>query len=273
VGNKKRVAIGLVLGLLSVVLLNFYLSSVEKRFKVTGKTGTVYVAKKYIPANTVVTSQLVEPRVVPLQFVQPGALKPGVTLKTLAGRDVYITAVPIAKSEQVVYTKLVMGNIKTGLAAYIPVGYRAVTVPVDEVSSVANLIRPGDWVDIYASIDYAQNGLSRGKEVLMFQKVRVIAVGKRFGIGNNNDTNLEGYGTVTFAMTPVDAARIAYTHTRAVLTLVLRSNADDEVVEVPEVTMLSLLTENNAELIQPVKSKVPIFLRGMEKQLETQLGK
>src|SRR5690606_28401175 len=59
-------------------------------------------------------------------------------------------------------------------------GRRALTVPVDAISSVSGLIRPGDLIDIYVSFDDRQRRVTAP----LLQSVLVLATGQRSGEGS-----------------------------------------------------------------------------------------
>jgi pilus assembly protein CpaB len=78
---------------------------------------------------------------------------------------------------------------ETGLAIQVSPGKRPVTIPVTPERANANLIRPGDRVDIFAVIDSGK-GLSQKREVtLLSQDVTVLATG--VNVQNNLPRTIE----------------------------------------------------------------------------------
>jgi len=71
---------------------------------------------------------------------------------------------------------VLQGMLAAGLAKYLKEGERAVTIPVDEVVGAAGRVQPGDYVDVFFTLD-------RGSEVsgtqsrLLQSRVRVLAYG------------------------------------------------------------------------------------------------
>jgi len=68
------------------------------------------------------------------------------------------------------------GMLMRGLASYLKDGERAITVPIDEVVGAAGRVQPGDYVDVFFTLE-------RGAEVsgtqsrLLQSRVRVLAYG------------------------------------------------------------------------------------------------
>ncbi len=282
--NKKLLILALIFGFLAIIIGNYYLTNLETRYRATGKLVQVIVARKYIPAGTLLTENIVDVFQIPEQFVQPGVMLSGTVLKNPAGAYIYSTVVPISKGEQVMFTKLTLKGTSTGLALNIPAGYRAISFPVDEVSSVAELIRPGDFVDILTIYNYTAGGKERAKTSTLFQKVLVLAVGKQF-VGrkpviksdnsqqiSSSDSDTGGYSSITLSLTPTDAQILLLASSRAELTFVLRPYGDEEVLELPETDISVLIKDQNIVLVPTVKPQTPTVIRGIQQQLQQQLG-
>lgn len=113
------------------------------------------------------------------------------------------------------------------LAAALPPDMRAVSIPVNEVSGNAGLIRPGDHVDLLLTQDLrGRTGRRNTSSVVsetIVQNARVIAVGGRIqGSDANPDTRVR---TVTLQVAPRAAEVIAVATRLGTLSLALRSFA------------------------------------------------
>jgi Flp pilus assembly protein CpaB len=119
-------------------------------------------------------------------------------------------------------------------AQRIPAGQVAISIQVDQIRGVANLVVPGDQVNILAT---APDG-----ERYLFQNVNVIAVGStpapQPGETTATTTPVSGNGLITFAVPPNAAARISVAN-GIYLTLVPPGN---QPVAVPPVTQGNLFS-------------------------------
>ncbi len=125
---------------------------------------------------------------------------------------------------------------KTMMEDFIPERTRAITLPVDTVSSVANFIRPGSHIDIVLTASAESLGLlSLGDEqqnsneivtMPIMQDLRVIAVGKDFTLGSDSSS----YSNITLNVTPEEALLLIQARTMGTLTFMLR-NLNDKQIE------------------------------------------
>ena len=82
---------------------------------------------------------------------------------------------------------------------------RAVTLPVDPVNAMSGLLKPGDRVDLFVSLDY------EGKRVtaLLLGAVEILATDQHTRDVNAREGALEsGFSTITVAVSPADAIRV-----------------------------------------------------------------
>lgn len=190
------------------------LSSVEKGYAITTKTE--------IPAKTRITKEMVEEKEIPSKYLHPRAVK---KLDEVIGS---ITRYPLAAGELVLSSKIVKeSEIKDGLAYLIPEGERAVTVAVDEVSSVGWHLRPGDQVDVIATLELSVPGAESGEKtelaVVALQEVNILAVGKDLEVIKEDGKNQTEVKTVTLAVTLEEAKHLVLADEKGKIRLALRS--------------------------------------------------
>lgn len=173
--GKKGVIIPVVLGIIAVLLAYQWLRQKEAQLLLRGQPVPVLVAVKDIPRMTKLDKDAVEVRQVPRMFLQPMALT---TVNVAVGQ---VTISPILKGEQVLGTKLVSPGIETGLAIKVPKGLRAVTIATDDVTGVAGLIKPGNYVDVLGVFEFGDGKKSDQKAYTIFQNVLVLAVARNVG--------------------------------------------------------------------------------------------
>jgi pilus assembly protein CpaB len=187
--NNKALTLSLVMAVIAVFFVQSYVSSIEDEAK--KKFGTevlVVTAKRDVKEMETINETMLQLRLVPKRFLEPSAIsydkkeedkETARSLRALAGS---VAVVPIKKGEQISSTKIAEPSIRTGLAPQITPGKRAVSIPVNETTSVAKLVKPGDRVDVIAIVDPG-GGRDRKIAKTILQDVIVLAVGR--SITNN----------------------------------------------------------------------------------------
>ena len=247
--DRKVILIAAVCGVIAVLLIQTFLSNVEKKYKVGAEPVNVLVAKGYIPEGTLLTEYMVEIRRVPRNFLSPGALTDLSQLVNEQGMYVNATLVPILEGEQITSTKLTQPGKETGLSIIIPEGHRAVSVEITDVSGVAKLIKPGDHVDVIGTNEFIIKYKPVIKTFLLFQNVLVLAVdqqimgtvvvpekqsegeGKEAGmLGSSGEDTGERIPTITLALPPQDALKLVHLANSGKVRLALRPIGEKTVV-------------------------------------------
>ncbi|HLB58914.1 MAG TPA: Flp pilus assembly protein CpaB, partial [Bdellovibrionota bacterium] len=171
--NKYRpFLISAILAGVAVLLASLYLRDKEQLLVDQSTAIDVLVAAKDINEMDVIDSEMIRTDKVPKKYLQPGAQT---DVKAIEG---LITAAPIKQGEQILDTKLLYPGAETGLSRRISNGRRAVTIPVTDVHGVGKLIRPGDRVDILASIDYGAQDREEREVKTIMQDILVLATGQ-----------------------------------------------------------------------------------------------
>ncbi|NDG86259.1 MAG: Flp pilus assembly protein CpaB, partial [Proteobacteria bacterium] len=149
---------------------------------------TVLVAREDIKEMENIVESMIESKVVPMNFVEPTAIRFNKKVKEdeadfqeevkkLIGN---VALVSIKKGEQLAWNKITEASIKTGLAPQVAPGRRAMSVMVDEISSVSKLLKPGDRVDLISVIDVGASAGGRENKIAktLLQDVVILAVGR-----------------------------------------------------------------------------------------------
>jgi pilus assembly protein CpaB len=171
-GSSKSLIISLVLTAFAVLLVYTSMDQQKKTFtKDLGTMVSVLVANQNIPENTALEPSMFTTKEVPKLCLQPNAIFDMESIKdTLA-------AVPIAKDETLITTKLQFLGVKTGLAPVVSRGKRAMALTANAVNSVGRLIKPGDRIDIIASIVTTENGQQKIIVKTVLQDILVLSIG------------------------------------------------------------------------------------------------
>ena len=269
--NNRALTLSFVMAVIAVFFVQSYVSSIEEEAKKKFGTEVLAVtARSDIKEMETVNDTLIELKRVPKRFLDPGAVyfekaedDPEVAkdLKQLTGM---VAIVPIRKGEQISYNKLTEPSMRTGLSPQIAPGRRAVAVPVNEVSGVSKLIKPGDRVDLIAVLDPG-GGKENKIAKTLFQDVVVLSVGRN--VTNNvarlveNDTftgkervrsltSFDGYASVTLEVDPGQAQALAIVMSNGdtALWLSLRNNDDQDRVSLPSAMLGDILGADAARI-------------------------
>lgn len=241
--------VALILGLVAAWLATQYIKAREQSIKESlaalnksGPTVAVVVPVKNLPQGTPLTSNLVAARNVPADLVYPGTITPD-QFKAYAGSkllDDVLRGRPLREED--VHKKV------KDFSELIAAGTRAITVDVNEVNSVANMIRPGNLVDLFLIMPDPKDASSQ-QIVLLLQKLKVMAVGQSTHNAAPKTVNIPGmpstiqYTNMTFEVTPEQAARLALAQQLGRLRAVLRAETDEQVAKMDPINSKTLISD------------------------------
>lgn len=214
---KGLIAIAFILSLATSVLVYQYLKGSSRT--ALNADVPVVVAKVDIPAKTRITADMVYEIKMPAQYIQPGTVT---DLKSLLG---ITTREKIVAGEQITERRLFIEGKTVGFTGAIPPDKRAVTVAVTEVTGVNGFIKAGDFVDIVATFD--KNDTGEHASNLILQNVLVLAANRETEF-SDGDTGMKDkkdvvkMATVTLAVSPDEAAKLAVSEEKGKIRLVLR---------------------------------------------------
>jgi len=235
-----------VLGVLCFVGANYYLrsylSNAESKLQGSYKTKKVLVVREDVPAGGVVNEDNLAVRTIPERYLASSVLSPD-DLDTVSGQKVMVALKP---GDPIDRGALESGD-RVALSTTVAKGERAITFPVDEISSINGMLVPGDIIDlIYSGSGVTPNSFTLPPESdgspkqlvhvrMILQAVSVMATGKttqkrvvRTEGGNEQEVNVD-FSTVTLNVTPEQAEQVLIAQKLGSLTAVLR-NPDDKTV-------------------------------------------
>jgi pilus assembly protein CpaB len=136
---------------------------------------------------------------------------------------------PAAEGEPITQGNIVKPGERGFLAAVLDPGLRAVSVPVDDASSNAGLIFPGDHVDLILTQKLGEEGeAERQVSETVLEDVRVLAMGRRLRNEEGEEASGGQARTATLEVSPAGAEKVALTTELGKLSLSLRSLARQE---------------------------------------------
>lgn len=151
----------------------------------------------------------------------------------LIGRGVVL---PITKGEFILTSKVAGENAGAGLPALIPPGMRAVSVRVNDTSSVAGFVLPGTRVDVLLTGN--PEGSNEQQTTTVLENVAVIANGSRLERSANGEPQTTP--VITLLVSPDDAEKLTLASTQGHIQLALRNPTDTKRTEITAVKSRSL---------------------------------
>ncbi|GFP18831.1 pilus assembly protein CpaB [Candidatus Hakubella thermalkaliphila] len=211
----------IVLGAVAAFGVFAYVTSIKTSVEEKVEKVQVLVAGRNIPKWTPVTAIAKDISLagIPREYLVEGVLT---SLDKYKG---HVTATQINKGEQITSTKFVLPE-QAGLAFVIPDGLVAVSIQVDEVIGVSNLINIGDRVNVIATFEEATEQTAEVLEgdpaitKTLLWNVQVLYVGtyvpsdgegqeqKAFPAPSGQE--LKEITTITLAVTPLQAEKLVF---------------------------------------------------------------
>lgn len=227
--SRNILILALIMALVTTFFFSRYLTQLDKKYKSNDNRVSVIVAKVPIIKNQRVSSEMLESRDLPADSVHPEAVRLMEDIEgSYALTDMKQGEILFASrfTNQFEETELVTRKIREGM--------RAVSIEVNFVESVSNLIEPEDYVDVVFSEKVGTGGSTvQVSTQMLLQNARVLAVGKRIITReeqrkSQSSEDKEGgdemeYVSVTLELKPEDAARLINSDERGNLKLILRS--------------------------------------------------
>ena len=243
-------ALALVLGLVAAKVARDMMTRTREEAKEKAKGVRVVVSK--VPVQPGQALRMEDLVLAPIA-AETGPVNAFASPDALAGRAALS---PIVPGQPILEDLLAPKDAGRGLQALVPPGMRAVTVQVDETSSIAGLLAPGCYVDVVATIGGGDSDKAVARTIV--QNLRVVAVGQRMNApgqappappardGNAGENNgpqaaaAETFRTVTLLATPqqVEAIELASNGSRP--RLVMRGGNDERFTQSSGMTLAQL---------------------------------
>lgn len=216
------IVVALILGGAAAVMAATYLNSARIRLDAQSQPVEVLVAQEDVERGTasdeLFAKKLVVVQKIPRQFVAADAIS------SQRAVDGQVLSVSLTAGEQLTTGRFQYPS-QAGLAYSVPSDYIAVSIPVDKVSSVSGLLRPGDLVAVMGTLEQGTDAAKVTSTRILIPKARILAVGADSGVasqseGADGDSGLMGaanrdqgqaeINAVTLALSPVDAEKVVF---------------------------------------------------------------
>lgn len=216
-----------------------YLDSRENEILLRGDRVRVLAAKRHISAFTRLRASDLQWREIPSEYVVKGYIQKD---KDALGQ---VSLVAFNAGEPLTYNKLSTGD--ASLSNSIPEGKRAMTIPVNKVTGLEGMLRPGDLVDL---LYLDEPGKPSAGVSILLQGVKILASGNNFAEHQEKNSGISG--SATLALSPQECELVMLAVNRGTVQLSLRSTSDTRVV--PGGTLRQ--SDLNSHLNRPVNLKV-----------------
>jgi pilus assembly protein CpaB len=215
-GLNRRTITFIIAGLLALGtgwLTYSYLNSVNRTVTEVVAPRTIVIALRDIPARATITADMLTTVKRPGNAVDSDSL--GLTTAAVGS----IARVTIPRGNAVTASKIGPA-FDTGLTQRIQRGMRAISIPIDKVKGVANLIQAGDHVDVIA-LTRAEPGIAP-RALTILRNIIVLAMGATYETTTASPSPDSALTTATLQVTPQQADLLALADVNTTLRLDLR---------------------------------------------------
>jgi pilus assembly protein CpaB len=243
--NKRVIMVALVMAFFTTFLIYVYIKKMTTKPDVIQYIN-VYVAAKTLPPKTKIVDSDLKQVKITSEYLNSKAV---LNKSDIVGKRLKDS---IIEGEQILGDRLV-DESNMELAFSLPAGKRAVSINVNEQLEVANLLRPGDFVDVLASFQRVEEEDKLNKYVypeitkIILQDVQVLALGQDLTIDETKKTELPK--TVTLAVTPQEAEKLVYASEFATLRLALRAVDDHNNIVTPGTIKSDVISEKGTKIM------------------------
>lgn len=217
---------------------------------------SVVVAATDLAAGARLTADAVAVREVPVAWASPSAVTPE-QFDAIASTSL---AHPLARGEALLRAHVAPPRPQ-GFADRLVDGRRAVTIPVDEISSVSGLLQPGDVIDLYVSFEHKGNPVT----VPLLQGMKVLATGRQVEASPRTVGTAEAersFSTVTLDASLDEAVKLIAARQAGAITAMLRRPGDAKPARAEyrgDLGKLLGLQEPQPEIAARKRARVPVI--------------
>lgn len=222
--TRRALLISLFAGALSAALLAFYLQRFEREVS-GGAPVTILRAIKTIEPGTALADDMLAEFTVPASYVEARAVRASERGKILGIK----TAAQLDTQDALMWTDLVIASDKRDLSSLVQPGNRAVSVHASSLGdrNGSDLIRPGDYVDVIATLKKEEG--AQLASVVLLQRILVLAVGSEtdaqaFRGNDKKQTGSRDLQQLTLSLKVPEAQLLSLAKERGTLTVILRGD-------------------------------------------------
>jgi pilus assembly protein CpaB len=214
----------------------------------------VVVAKADLTKGARLSDENLATRSMPKEWAHSGAITP----EQFDRANGSLLAYPATAGEPLIWAQL-EGERTPTFSARLTTGRRAVTVPVDEISSLSGMVEPGDLIDIVVSVNKDKQHFT----FTLLQSIAVLATGtKSSQQDKNGDARARSFTTITLDTSPEDAKRVIAAREVGRVTALLRAPKDTAAVSDRRTDAQALLGLGGDRPVAVTASSIPVIYGG-----------
>ncbi len=227
------IAIGLAIlaAFLAVKYLQVREAALKEAYQQTSeKMVSVVVARANLGRGAILNKSNLAVRRIPSMYVHQQVVPPS-KFNLIKGRRLLE---PLSQGRALLWSH-VTGDQRRDFSDVLKTGQRAVTIPIDQLTSIDGMVEPGNHVDLYITLPSKLVGGTGDGDVVfpLLQNVEVLATGRQLeakvqatmavSYGNRG----RGYNTLTMNLTPQQTALLFAANTAGRISAALRNRSDE----------------------------------------------
>ena len=256
--NKKFVAllVSILVGILSIWGFKTAFDHKVESMTQKGPEVAYVVASKELLAGSLISTDTVSQRNIPSDYQQSN----GVLATDFGSIDGLPLKVDLKPGDIIMYS---MVDAKKDIAKLIPLGRRALTIPVDDESSISTMLKPGDLIDLMVTLQSAEKTAT----VPLMQGVKILATGKQTDV-SDEVSGTTGYTNITLDVSADDAKNITLATSMGRISAILR-NPDDQVMSDTSgfIQLINTQKERASKNVQPIS--IPTIRPEVRSEIKT----
>ncbi|MCS6899622.1 MAG: Flp pilus assembly protein CpaB [Myxococcales bacterium] len=259
--NRRALLVAFVLATMGAGLLFFYIQRFEREAS-GGEKVRLLATVKPLERGAVITEDAISAREVPQAYVEDRAIK-YIDRQKIIGLKV---GNGMAAQQTLMWSDLAVANDeRRDLSSLIQPGNRAMAVRATNDDKSFALIRPGDYVDVVATMAATADKPDTKVAIVLLQRVLVLAVGldtearTAEGTARANSQDL----ILSLSVNLQEAQLLALAMDKGKLSVVLRNPSDPRVIAgIPDMNSSALTDTKTRSEVQVIRQKGPIKIEG-----------
>ena len=252
--NRPALIAALVMALLGGFLLFGYMRRFEDEAS-GGAPVKILVARKQIEPGTIVTEDLLATRLVPTAYVETRAIRETEKARIIGLR----VSTPVQAQQAMLWTDLaIAADDRRDLSALVSPGMRAVGIRAMNDDKSFALMRPGDRVDIIATMPVDNSPTAQRQSIVLLQNVLVLAVGLDTSVDPNKGNGDQRELLLNVSVNIPEAQLIQLAQEKGRLSVALRNPDDVKITEGLADLSSTLLTDaKGRKVVQDLRKTSP----------------
>lgn len=260
--NKRALLISLIVGVLGVLLLLLYFSRFEQEAS-GGERIRLLMAVKAMEPGVAIDEESLTVREIPLAYVEDRAVKAVEKPKVVGLR----LGTKVEANQTLLWTDMAIAtDERRDLSNLVQQGARAVSIKAESGDKSFSLIRPGDYVDVIASMPSGEG--EKRNAVVLLQKVLALAVGLETApevLAADKGSEDRREMVLTLSVSLQEAQLLSLAQERGKLLVALRNPNDQTLVEgIPDMPSSALESQEVRGKVQAARRTGPVRLEAVK---------